>query len=105
MKRILLKTSLIILLFCLTASKVYPQYTDGITGLLHLVNAEVQKDGTFMLGGNMLHRHNIPSKTWWGNYNTYNYYINITFFDRIEVAYICTLVQGKPGAFHWPEHT
>ena len=71
------------------------QLTDGMTGLLHMVTAEVQKDATFMLGGNMLHKNNIPSKFWWGNYNTYNYYLNITFLDRIEVAYICTLVQGK----------
>lgn len=76
-----------------------------MTGLLHLVNAEVQKDGTFMLGGNMLHKNNVPSKRWWGDYNTYNYYINLTLFDRIEIAYICTLVQGKEGIYHWPSFT
>ena len=81
------------------------QLTDGMTGLLHMVNAEVQKDATFMLGGNMLHKNNVPSKWWWGDYNTYNYYINITLFDRIEVSYICTLVQGKNNGYHWPEFT
>ena len=80
------------------------QLTDGKTGLLHMPNAEVQKDATFMLGGNFLNKHNLPSDWWWG-YNSYNYYINITLFDRIEVAYICTLVQGKPNGFHWPEFT
>ena len=80
------------------------QLTDGMTGLLHMVNAEVQKDATFMIGGNMLHKNNIPSKAWWGNYNTYNYYLNITFLERIEVAYICTLVQGKPNSI-WPPST
>ena len=94
---------LVIILGCLPI-KGYSQLTDGMTGLLHLVNAEVQKDATFMIGGNMLHKNNIPSKTWWGNYNTYNYYVNITFLDRIEIAYICTLVQGKPNGF-WPEQT
>lgn len=83
----------------------YAQLTDGMTGLLHMVTADMQKDATFMLGGNMLHKNNIPSKVWWGDYNTYNYYLNITFLDRIEIAYICTLVQGKPGVFHWPEFT
>lgn len=83
---------------------VKAQLTDGMTGLLHMVTAETQKDATFMLGGNMLHKNNIPSKWWWGNYNTYNYYLNITFLDRIEVAYICTLVQGKPNGF-WPSYT
>lgn len=82
------------------------QFTDGMTGLLHMVNAEVQKDGTFMLGGNMLHNQNLPSPHWWvtksGRYNTYNYFVNMTLFDRIEVAYICTLIKGRPD---WPSFT
>ena len=85
--------------------KIHAQLTDGMTGLLHMVNAEVQKDATFMLGGNFLNKHNLPNNRWWG-YNTYNYYLNITFLDRIEIAYICTLVQGKAGnGYHWPEYT
>ena len=59
-------------------TKIYAQFTDGMTGLLHMVNAEVQKDATVMVGGNMLHKYNIPNLDWWktntGNYNTYNYY-------------------------------
>ena len=93
-----------ILLFILNIVYVKAQLTDGMTGLLHMVNAEVQKDGTVMLGGNMLHKENIPSPQWWGNYNTYNYYLNITFLDRIEIAYICTLVQGKNNGY-WPQQT
>ena len=80
------------------------QLTDGTTGLLHMPNAEVQKDATFMLGGNFLNKHNLPNDKWWG-YNTYNYYLNITIFDRVEVSYICTLLQGKENVYHWPEFT
>ena len=105
MIKILLKLSLILFFAGFSTTRGYAQLTDGMTGLLHMVNAEIQKDATFMIGGNMLHKNNIPSKWWWGDYNTYNYYINITLFDRIEVAYICTLVQGKNGSFHWPEFT
>lgn len=104
MKNIILKFSLVFLLMGFTASKGYAQFTDGMTGLLHMVNAEVQKDATFMLGGNMLHKYNVPNRNWWGDYNTYNYYINLTIFDRIEMSYICTLVQGKPNGF-WPDFT
>ena len=86
-------------------AKSYAQLTDGMTGLLHMVTAEVQEDATFMLGGNMLHKRNIPNNSWWGDYNTYNYYLNINILERIEIAYICTLVQGKSGGFHWPEST
>ena len=93
------------LLCCMSLSKTYAQYTDGVTGLLHMPNAEMQKDGTVMLGGNFLNKHNLPSDRMWG-YNTYNYFLNITFFGRIEVAYICTLLQGKPEfGERWPEYT
>ena len=95
-----------ILLLCFFFSiESHAQYTDGTTGLLHLPNAEVQNDGTFMLGGNFLNKHNLPNDNWWG-YNTFNYYLNVTLFDRIEISYICTLVQGKPNnGYHWPEST
>ena len=100
-----MKKTILYLILLFLPLKSFAQLTDGMTGLLHLVNAEVQEDGTFMLGGNMLHKENIPSKRWWGDYNTYNYYINLTLFDRIEIAYICTLVKGKEGIYHWPEFT
>ena len=104
MRNILLRLSLIVCLTGFSATQGYAQLTDGMTGLLHMVNAEVQKDATFMLGGNMLHKNNIPNPNYWGDYNTYNYYLNFTFLDRIEISYICTLVQGKPGSF-WPDFT
>ena len=101
---IYLKKLFILSAFILCFNSMNAQYTDGMTGLLHMVNAEVQKDATFMLGGNMLHKNNIPNRQWWGNYNTYNYYLNITLLDRIEISYICTLVQGKNNGF-WPQQT
>lgn len=104
-KMVKIRIGIIAILFGWLPIHGYAQLTDGMTGLLHMVTAEVQRDATFMLGGNMLHKKNIPSKGWWGNYNTYNYYLNMTFLDRIEISYICTLVQGKPGSFHWPEQT
>lgn len=104
MKKTFLKIGILAIVLGWLPVKSYAQLTDGMTGLLHMVNAEVQKDGTFMLGGNMLHKNNIPSKMWWGDYNTYNYYLNVTLFDRIEISYICTLVQGKPNGF-WPDYT
>lgn len=86
------------------ASSGYAQLTDGLTGLLHMPNAEMQKDATFMLGGNFLNKHNMPNQQYW-YYNTYNYYVNFTFFSRLEISYICTLVKGTPGSKYWPEQT
>ena len=36
----------------------YAQLTDGMTGLLHMVTADMQKDATVMIGGNLLNKHN-----------------------------------------------
>lgn len=93
---------IIVLGFCLF--NVNAQLTNGVTGLLHMPNAEMQKNATCMLGGNFLNKHNLPNDNWWG-YDTYNYFINITFFSRLEISYVCTLVQGKKKGFHWPTST
>ena len=94
------------LLICigLSIGNSYAQLTDGLTGLLHMQNAEMQKDGTVIIGGNYLNKHNLPNNNWWG-YDSFNYFLNITFLDRIEIAYICTLVKGQPNFNYWPEQT
>lgn len=80
------------------------QFTDGTTGLLHMPSAEMQRDGTFIIGGNFLNKHNLPNQRWWG-YDTYNYFLNITFLERLEIAYICTLVKGQKELSYWPAQT
>lgn len=97
------KYLIIALFFILNLSSLHSQTTIGVTGLLHMPNAEMQNDGTFMFGGNFLNKKNLPSNKWWGH-NTYNYFINITFFERLEISYICTLVKGKNNGY-WPKPT
>ena len=96
----------LILFVCLEfgIGKAYGQVTDGMTGLLHMPNAEMQRDGTFMLGGNYLDWKKVPFIRSGYSYNTFNYYVNTTFFKRLEVAYICTLMQGVSSG-GWPERT
>lgn len=67
---------------------VSAQFTYGTTGLLHMPTGEMQRDKTFMAGGGYLNSHALPAR--W-SYNTWNYYINITFFPWMEVAYTCTV--------------
>lgn len=64
------------------------QYVYGTTGLLHMPTADMQKDKTFLFGASYLDVNATP-KHW--SYNTYNYYINITFLPWLEVGYACTL--------------
>ena len=87
MKRILVIGCLLLLTGVLKA-----QFTYGTTGLLHMPTADMQKDKTFMFGGSYLNSHATPS-TWY--YDTYNYYINITFFPWLEVGYTCTLFSAE----------
>lgn len=64
------------------------QFMYGTTGLLHAPSADMQQDKTVMLGGSYLDSQTTPSR--W-TYNTWNYYINITFFPWMEIGYTCTI--------------
>ncbi|WP_349862000.1 YjbH domain-containing protein, partial [Bacteroides cellulosilyticus] len=87
MKRIILTCLFLCFVFVLSA-----QLTYGTTGLLHAPSAEMQKDKTIMLGANFMNKEITPP-TWY--YHTYNYYLNVTFFPWLEVAYTCTLFKAE----------
>lgn len=82
----------IVALLCCLSFPISAQLTYGTTGLLHAPSAEMQDDKTFMIGGNFLNKELTPP-TWY--YHTYNYYLNITFFPWMEVAYTCTLFKAE----------
>lgn len=78
------------------------QFTYGTTGLLNMPTADMQKDKTFMFGGGFLEKHASPGR-WF--YDTYNYYVNITFFPWMEFAYTCTLHKAVPEESLWVPST
>lgn len=82
----------LIVLLAFVPSMLSAQMTYGTTGLLHAPSAEMQRDKTFMIGGNFLNKELTPP-TWY--YHTYNYFLNITFFPWLEVAYTCTLFKAE----------
>lgn len=53
----------------------------------------MQDNGTFMITNNYLNTHSLPSSGW--GYGTFSYGINITFWSRLEVGYVCTIFDGK----------
>lgn len=99
------KLLLLFFMILFFSTNVFGQFTYGTTGLLHAPTAEMQKDKTFMFGGSLLNPEVLPSKEWWGNYYTFNYYINITLFPWLEIGYTCTLVKAKPGIDYWVPST
>ncbi|MCK9342408.1 MAG: YjbH domain-containing protein [Massilibacteroides sp.] len=82
---------LIACLFALTnTEKLWGQYAMGATGLLNIPTADMQTEGTFMTGANFLPESMTPN--YW-DYNTGNYFLNLTFLPFIEVTYRCTLIK------------
>ena len=81
-----------IVLFCSLSLSAFSQLSYGTTGLLHAPSAEMQRDKTFMVGGNFLNKELTPP-TWY--YHTYNYFLNVTVFPFLEVAYTCTLFKAE----------
>ena len=74
------------------------QFTDSSTGLLQAPTADMQKSGTFMITNNYLNKNSLPASGW--GYDTFAYGFSITFWDRLEVGYVCTIFDGirKPNA-------
>ena len=84
----MLRKLFLVACFMLAGLSAMAQFTYGTTGLLHMPTADMQQDKTFMAGGGYLNKHATPDR--W-SYNTWNYYINITFFPWIEIGYTCTI--------------
>lgn len=97
------------ILLCCASMELFAQHIYGTTGLLHAPTAEMQKDKTIMIGGSMIDHNTYRSNYWKGSREytpyTYNYYLNITIFPWLEVAYTCTLVKGAHGSSYWPKQT
>ena len=70
-------------LFLFIVQTVTAQINYGTTGLMNLPTADMQRDKTFMAGGNWLNHHATVPR-WW--YDTWNYYINITIFPWLEAG-------------------
>ena len=99
----------VMIVLCCLSIKVFGQHAYGTTGLLHAPTAEMQRDKTVMIGGSMID-HNIYRDSYWNAHDeykpyTFNYYLNVTIFPWLEVAYTCTLVKGIHGSSYWPQET
>lgn len=86
MKRLCLLIGFGSLLLTAPLEGLRAQYMMGTTGLLHTPSAEMNETGRFMIGGNFL-----PEKMNPRAQNSGNYFVNLTFFSFLEVAYRETL--------------
>lgn len=72
----------------------FAQFADCSTGLLQMPTAEMQADGTFMITNNYLNKHAMSPYRW--GYNTFQYGFAVSFWGRIEIGYVCTILND-----HW----
>lgn len=98
LKSIIKKWGILFYLLC-GGTGAHAQYSMGTTGLLNIPTADMQETGTFMGGGNYLPEGMTPF-----NFNTGNYFVNVTFLSILELNYRCTLLKtkrydGKSGYF------
>jgi len=94
----MIKKIFFISLFLICSIILSAQLTYGTTGLLHAPSAEMQKDKTVMFGGNFMNKEITPPG-WY--YHTYNYFLNVTIFPWLEIAYTCTLLQSQAIGIVW----
>lgn len=70
------------------------QYT-GLTGLIHTPSAEMNLEGNVRIGAHYMDKHFTPDAfDFQGKYNTADYYLSITPFSWVELAYTCTLQKN-----------
>ena len=93
----------LICLIAISSLQSQAQALYGTTGLLHAPTAEMQKDKTFMVGGNVLHLVPLQYLTTNEIKYTFNYYLNITIFPWLEVGYTCTINYAEHGSTYFPE--
>ncbi len=84
--------------FLCTGIALSAQMNFGTTGLLNAPSAEMQDSKTVMIGGNFLNKEITPNP--W-NYGTYNYFVNVTIFPFLEVAYTATMFKAKTIGIDW----
>ncbi|SKC41644.1 Exopolysaccharide biosynthesis protein YbjH [Bacteroidales bacterium WCE2004] len=77
----------------LTMSAARAQFADCSTGLLQMPTADMQPDGTVMITNNYLNKNALPRSGW--NYDTFQYGIYVSFWNRVEIGYVCTIFNGK----------
>ena len=96
---------ILVCLIAISSLRSQAQALYGTTGLLHAPTAEMQKDKTFMAGGNVLHL--VPLQYISSNEikYTFNYYLNITIFPWLEVGYTCTINYANHGSTYFPEQS
>ncbi len=69
------------------------QFWDSSTGLLQCPSADMNRDGTFMITNNFMNKHSVSD--WYWGYHTFEYGLNLSLWGRLEIGYVCVIIDGK----------
>lgn len=69
------------------------QFVDSTTGLMQAPSADMEPDATFMITNGWWSKEMLDSRGW--GYDTFGYGFSVSFFGRLEVAYVLTIFDGK----------
>lgn len=94
-KRRMRKNILLLWGFLLLFCPVHAQQYTGMSGLIHVPSADMDKAGDVRLGVHFLNKEFTPDVlTYDGEkYHTMTHYLSITPFKWIEIGYTCTLLR------------
>lgn len=91
-----MKRLLLIAVLVMTAALCPAQMYNGMTGYIHIPSAEMNAPGTIRGGAHYINKALMPDRMVCPNdegvkekYNSFSYYINLTPFSWMEVAYTC----------------
>lgn len=80
----------------MSPSLLQAQFYTGMSGLIHTPSADMNRSGDFRIGGYFLNKHFTPDENFsykGQKYNTGDFYLSLTPFSWIEIAYTFTLMK------------
>lgn len=80
----------LLMFFCLSSRG---QFWDGSSGLLQSPSADMNKAYSFTITNNILNKHSISH--WYWGYNTFAYSFGLNLWGRLEIGYVCTIIDGS----------
>lgn len=89
-----MKRLILLSIFCFCIATLRAQFYTGMSGLIHVPSAEMNKEGNARIGMYFLNKEFTPDKgfSYRGEkFNTTDYYLSITPFWWIEIGYTFTL--------------
>lgn len=91
-----LRSIIISLMAAAAPSAASAQAYTGLSGNIHTPSAEMNEEGTARIGAHYLNKHFTPEKAFrykGEKYNTADFYLSVTPFSWVEIAYSFTLLK------------